>query len=124
MDIKAMLDDLASLDDEISKADAERKAKRDAILALVQDQLDEVDTEYRDILGAMQSSRSKLESDIKSSVIQFGASVKATYLHAVYVKGRVTWDTKMLDGLMIAFPQLIEARKEGDPSVTIRVVKA
>jgi hypothetical protein len=55
-------------------------------------------------------------------VIAHGASVKAKFLHAVFTKGRVSWDTKMLDGLALAFPRLNEARKEGDPSVSLRKI--
>ncbi|CAK0771531.1 hypothetical protein CCP3SC15_4350001 [Gammaproteobacteria bacterium] len=39
---------------------------------------------------------------------------------AVYTKGRVSWDSKKLDGMMILVPELASARKEGEPSVSIR----
>ena len=63
-----------------------------------------------------------LKADIEADVIQKGESVKGARFTAVYVKGRVTWDTKMLDGMMSLIPQLADARKQGEPSAQIRKV--
>ena len=58
-----------------------------------------------------------------AGVFTIGATVKANGLMAVYNKGRVSWDSKLLDGYAVAHPEILAARKEGDPSVTIRTVK-
>lgn len=62
------------------------------------------------------------EAAVKAAVLTHGASVKGAHLQAVWSKGRVSWDTKKLDGLMIAVPQLAQCRSEGAPSVSIRKV--
>ena len=50
-------------------------------------------------------------------------SVKGARLMAVWNKGRVSWDGKKLDGMRALIPQLNEARKVADPTVTIREAK-
>jgi len=49
--------------------------------------------------------------------------VKGRELEAVYVKGRISWDNKALDGYAAAHPEIGAFRKQGDPSVSIRGVK-
>jgi len=63
-----------------------------------------------------------LEAKAKDAVLAEGSSVKGGALHAIYAKGRVSWDSKKLDGMMIIIPELSQARKEGEPSVSIRKV--
>ena len=64
----------------------------------------------------------ELESQVKTAVIEGGATAKGGALQAVFNKGRVSWDSRKLEGLMIAFPKLEEARKQGDPYVAIKKV--
>ena len=61
-----------------------------------------------------------LSAQIKEAVIREEKSVKGEHYHAVYVRGRVSWNSDMLDGMIVAFPALEKARKVGAPSVTIR----
>ena len=61
-----------------------------------------------------------LTSEVKNMVIEVGSSVKATSLHAVYAKGRVSWDPKSLDGYAVGHPEILNFRKEGEPSVSLR----
>ncbi len=68
------------------------------------------------VLGAIVGIDTLTEK-VKAAFIENGESVKGASLHAVYSKGRVSWE---LEGLMMIIPQLKDARKEGDPSVTIR----
>ncbi|HEY6020889.1 MAG TPA: hypothetical protein VIY48_13615 [Candidatus Paceibacterota bacterium] len=84
--------------------------------------LADIDAEYAPKMETVNATISDLEAKVKSAVIESGATAKGGALQAVFTKGRVTWDTKQLDGLMIAVPQLAQARKEGQPSVSIRKV--
>ena len=61
-----------------------------------------------------------MEAEIKELVKATGATVKSTFLMAVYAKGRISWDAKGLDGYAVAHPEILYMRKEGDPSVSIR----
>jgi hypothetical protein len=122
-DIVTKLDELAELQAAQDVTRLDYDAKRKSILAQVQDQLDALDAEYQSLLGVAGERIGNLESEVRALVLANGASVKGTKLHAVYTKGRVTWDTKGLDGYAAAHPELATFRKEGTPSVTIRAAK-
>jgi hypothetical protein len=80
----------------------------------------EINTEFAGKAEAAQDNIAKLTAEIKDAVIREKKSAKGAHYQAVYVKGRVTWNTDMLDGMIVAFPALAQARKEGQPSVTLR----
>ena len=98
------------------------EARDNAIPEEVEAALADIDLEYAPKIDSIDDKISKLEGQAKQAVLEAGMTVKAGALQAVYMKGRVTWDTKKLDGLMIVFPQLNQERKVGEPSVTIRKV--
>jgi len=86
----------------------------------LKDQLAEIDEEFAGRAESAEERIKELTMLIKSSVKEYGATVKGDHLMAVRNKGRVTWNTKKLDGFAVAYPALLELRKEGKPSVTIR----
>jgi hypothetical protein len=53
-------------------------------------------------------------------VLKNGATVRGSYLMAVWSKGRVSWDDKGLSNYAQAHPDLLQYRKQGDPSISIR----
>jgi hypothetical protein len=97
-----------------------RELRQSIIPAEIQDQLNDMEVEQQSTLEAAKIGISQLENEIKSEVLGFGESVKGDYLQAVWSKPRVTWDTKALEGFAAAHPELLEFRKVGKPSVTIR----
>ena len=107
---------------------AEQKAQIDTDLqAQVKDVYAQVDQRKRDIMAEFSETASgakdniaALTAQIKTEVAKIGKSVKGQFYQAVYMRGRVTWNTDMLDGMIVAFPELAKARKEGEPSVSIR----
>jgi len=62
----------------------------------------------------------ELSVQVKTEVVAHGASVKGAFLHAVFANGRVSWDNKKLDGYSKAHPEILDFRKEGAPSVSLR----
>lgn len=96
--------------------------QRKAILATVQDKLNDLDTEFEPMKSDLVERAGVLEAEIKAEVLTGGATIKGANVMAVWSKPRITWDTKQLDGLMIVIPQLAQARKEGEPSVSIRKI--
>jgi len=84
--------------------------------------VEDVNVEFADKESAVRENMATLEDEVKQAVIEQGESVKGDFLHAVYNKGRVSWDSKKLEGLMIAFPKVGEARKQGNPYVAIKKV--
>lgn len=96
------------------------QARDNAIPDEVEAVLADIDTEYQPKLDVISEKIAQLEEQAKAAVLVEGESVKAGALHAVYSKGRISWDGKKLDGMMSLIPQLKAARKEGEPSVTLR----
>ncbi len=111
---------MAPVNAQIEELMAPIKDKIDALLAEVQPQVDS--------LKVIQSMREQdlnariaaLRSEIESLIRDIGQSVKGERLHAIYNKGRVTWDTKGLEGFMVAEPRLASFRKVGEAYVTFR----
>lgn len=89
----------------------------------IKDKLAEVAAEEQTALSAANEGIAKLTNEIKAEVLQVGATVKSERLQAVYSNGRVSWDTKALDGYAAGHPELLQFRKEGEPSISIRAVK-
>ena len=85
-------------------------------------QIADIEAEFSAKTDAVNENIATLEAEVKEEVKQHGSSVKGKFLNAVFTKGRVTWETKGLEGLMVAVPQLAQFRKEGDPSVSLRKV--
>jgi hypothetical protein len=80
----------------------------------------EIEIEFSGKADDASANIAKLEAEIKAEVKAAGASVKGKHFHAVYVKGRVTWNTDKMDAWLVDHPFLKEARKEGEPSITLR----
>jgi hypothetical protein len=85
--------------------------------------LSDIDAEFSEKVVAVDENINALTDCIKQAILEEGVSIKGTFLHAIYVKGRVSWDTKGLDGYAVAHPEMAAFRKVGDPSVSIRDVK-
>ena len=83
----------------------------------------EIEAEFAGKAESVDENIRKLTEDIKANVKELGASVKSDYFHAIYVKGRVTWDTSKMDGYAVGHPEVLFMRKEGEPSVSIRAAK-
>ena len=86
-------------------------------------QLREIEEERQTALESLQEGMAKLREEIAKDVLKFGDSVKGKYLHAVRNNGKVTWDSKKLEGYAEAHPEVRAFRKQGAPSVTFRKVK-
>ena len=123
MDTKAKLDKLSELQ---AQADVIRlhfdDLKAQILTPELQQALADIDAEMNTSLSALQDGINNLTAEIKEDVVRGGTTIKGDYLMAVWNKGRISWDTKGLDGFAIAHPEMSAFRKEGDPSVTIREV--
>ena len=97
-----------------------KRALNDAMPYDVRERLSELEAEFGDEEEAVKDNIAALEAEVKQAVLDEGATVKGGSLQAVYVKGRVSWDSKALDGYCKAHPELEEYRKQGNPSVSLR----
>jgi hypothetical protein len=96
--------------------------KKSAVPAEVQQILNDIESEFGALQDAISQEISLTEKAVKAAVLETGETAKGGSLQAVYTKGRITWDTKLLDGYAKANPVVAEFRKQGDPSVSIRKV--
>lgn len=124
IEIKQKLDQLAEFQAQRDAVMLEKQALLDEIYtAEIKARMAKIEAEFVGKTEAVNEKIAALEAEIKQAVISHGASVKGYVLHAVFAKGRVSWDTKSLDGYATAHPELLAFRKEGEPSVSIRVAK-
>jgi hypothetical protein len=65
-----------------------------------------------------------LAAQIKSAVGTKGVSVKGTSYHAVYARGRAVWDDAFLQGYAATHEEILQARRETEPSISIRKIKS
>lgn len=121
--IQQKLDRLSELR---SAAEAIRLTMDAATNAVITDeqrkQIADIRLEFQPQIDAAAEAAAALEAEIKAEVIAAGASVKSERLQAIYMKGRVSWDTKALEGVAATIPQIAKFRKEGEPSVSFRTV--
>lgn len=80
----------------------------------------EIDIEFGEKAEAMKQEREILEAQIKEAVLIAGQSLKGSYHNFSWTKPRVSWNTKGLDGYAVAHPEILQFRKEGAPSVSVR----
>jgi phage host-nuclease inhibitor protein Gam len=124
IEIKQKLDQLAEFHAQRDVAAMEKQRLIDEILTPeIKARIAEIEAEFAGKTEAVNENIAALEAEIKKDVAEYGASVKGSVLHAVFSKGRVSWDTKGLDGYIIDHPELAKFREEGKPSVSIRAVK-
>ncbi len=96
------------------------QARNDAIPEEVEAALADIDFQFSPKLEILGNLIGRLEAQAKEAALSEGKTVNGGALQAVYVKGRVSWDSRKLDGMMIVIPELSQARKQGEPSVSIR----
>ena len=82
--------------------------------------LKDIEAEFVGRMEIVSEKIAKLEKEIKAEVLEHGYTVKGIYLQAVWNKGRVSWNSKALEGFAVAHPEIAAFRKEGNPSVSIR----
>ena len=91
------------------------------VLARTQDELFKVRKETG--IDELEEGIATMKKAIGAKVLAHGSPVKGSALQAIINKGRITWDSKQLEGMMALIPGLSAARKEGEPTVTIRGIK-
>jgi hypothetical protein len=98
------------------------ESKRAEILKQIQSQLDALDSEYKPLLESADENISALETEIKTDVLLLGESVTGGMYRATFTKGRVSWDNEGIEKYASSHPEVMQFRKQGQPSVTLRVV--
>jgi hypothetical protein len=97
------------------------EAKRAEVLKQVQAELDAIAAEYEPLLEAAEANAATLEGEVKNDVLLRGESVDNEHFHAIYMKGRVSWDSEGIQDYARAHPDVLQFRKTGQPSVSLRL---
>lgn len=118
--VVSKLERLADLRAAVDLTRMDYETKKAKVLEKVQAELDALDAEYEPLLEAAEGNALALESEIKNDVLLRGESVLTDVYQAVYMKGRVSWDNKGIDRYALSHPEVLQFRKEGEPSVALR----
>lgn len=86
----------------------------------IKEKLAEIDAEFAPKIDELNTRNQALIDTIKGEVLAAKETLSGKYHQAVFAKGRVSWDTRALDGYATAHPEIAQFRKEGAPSVSIR----
>lgn len=124
MNTKNLLNAYADLQDQKAFLALKKQELVDEVLTEeVKQKLSDIDFEFAEKFETVDDGIGSLMHTIKEQVISEGASVKGDRFRASFVKGRVTWNTRALEGYAAAHPEIKEFRKVGNPSVRLAAVK-
>jgi hypothetical protein len=124
--------DVAGMLDQLTELYTQREALAQEKQALIQKtlppevraRLDDIEAEFAEKDKAAASKVETLEESIKAATLAHGETVRGSAFQAVWNKGRQTWDSKGLATYADSHPEVLQFRKEGEPSVTIRKASA
>lgn len=123
MDITQKLDQLAEFMSQRDLIGIHKQEAIDSVLTPeIKAKLADIETEFKLQSLAVDENIDALTNEVKAEIIKAGATAKGAHIQAVFMKGRVSWDTKALDGYAAAHPEVAQFRKEGEPSVSIRKI--
>jgi hypothetical protein len=118
------LDQLGELQAQKDLLEIKKQELIDSVLTPeIKQQLQDIEEETWPEFEAIAEKQSALTDEIKDSVLDAGESIKGAVYHAVWVKGRVSWNDKALMQYLEMHPELAYLRTVGNPSVSIRKAK-
>jgi hypothetical protein len=118
------LNQLTELQAQLTVLNMDTANAKAVILAPVQPALEALNAAHVAKSETIEQAIAALTDEIKRDVLAHGESMKGEHLQAVFVKGRTTWDGKRLEGYAAAHTEILAFRTVGEPSVTIRGVRA
>lgn len=123
-EIEGLLDEYTGAEMMINALEAEKERLVNQVLTPeIREKLDEIEAEFSGKFEIAERQKKAFAEMVKSAVVEHGQTVKGGVFSAVWSKPRVNWDTKMLEGFALTHPEIITARKTGEPSVSIRINK-
>ena len=97
--------------------------RKAAIPPEVRAELEAIDAELTPKLKAIEEKLAIAEDKVKATVLAQGTTIKGNVWQAVWSKPRTSWDAKLLDKLAEKYPDILLAKTEGKPSVSLRQIK-
>lgn len=119
--IAAKLEELADTRATADSVRIEYESKRSEILKVVQAELEALDAEFEPLIETAEARAEVLEQEIKTAVVQLGATVKGSRISAFFNRGVVSWDRKKLEDYGKSHPDVLNFRKQGEPFVALRI---
>lgn len=98
------------------------KKRLEIIPKEIQEQLADLESEFQGTKDVATGEIINLEAQVRNAVLEHGKTVKGKSIQAVYVSGKVSWDTKALTGYAVVHPEIEQLKKTGEPSVILRSV--
>ena len=89
----------------------------------ITDQWNTIKAEYQPMIEIVVINADAIKQQIQEDVLINKATVHGNKYMAVYVSGKKSWDGKKLEGFAMAYPEILQAQKVGEPTVTFRKVK-
>ena len=121
---EVLLDKLVDLKAEIDLISIEKQQLIDSVLTPeIRQQIQDIEAEFAPKVADINIAIGETELHIKTDILARGETAHNDVLEAVFVGGRVSWDTKGLDAAIKVLPQLAQYKKQGEPYVTIRARK-
>jgi DNA-binding Lrp family transcriptional regulator len=120
--VAAKLERLSNLRNAAEFTRLDYETRRTAILQQIQSELDALDAEYKPVLEAAGENIAALENEIKTDVLLHGESVSGGRYRAVYMQGRTSWDHDGMAKYAALHPDVLQYRKQSQPTVSLRVV--
>jgi uncharacterized protein YifE (UPF0438 family) len=105
----------------LAAVEAEYSARRMAVLATIQDQLNAVDAEFGARLQAAHDAAAAGEVAVREVVLRVAKGIHLSGIDARYYPGRVTWDAAGMERFASAHPEVLAFRKVGKPWVSLRI---
>lgn len=115
------LNRLADLHAAVDLTRMDFESKRKAIMQKVQAELDVLEEEYTPLIEKAENNANLLEAEIKNDVLLRGESIRNENFQAIYTRGRVSWDNEGISEYARAHPEVLKFRKEGQPTVSLRI---
>jgi hypothetical protein len=117
---ESKFDQLAEARDYLDGLRKHMESEREEVLAQVRSELEAIEARYAQQLQEASAAVAELELEVKAEVLRQGQSVRVGDVHAVFYRGRVTWDSKGLAGYALSHPELEKFRRVGAPMVILR----
>jgi len=118
-----ILEEYISACDHQSLIRSEYEAARQTVLKTVEQDLADIAAEFEPSMQSAAALVAALEPGLRDMAIKVGETIKNERVSIIPVAGRVTWDTKALDGYAVANPAVERFRKVGEPTTQIRWAK-
>jgi uncharacterized protein YifE (UPF0438 family) len=120
LEVSSRLAQLAEAKRYAAEIHVEYDNRRAAVMEQIRTQLEALDAEFGEMLREADEEVVRLEGEVKEAVRAVGESVKLEGIHAIYYRGRLTWDSRGLSRYAETHPDVLEFRRVGNPSVSIR----